>query len=75
METKLNQPTTWKLTDAEADILRAYRDNGFHNRSALVTGKLITRGLLQWQGPAIGGELTITQSGINALKTHDTGAW
>ena len=66
--------TNQKLTNAEQDILRAYRDNTTHNRSTLVTSKLLHRGMLM-PSPDKPGRLEISRSGLAALSAYEKHIW
>lgn len=62
--------TGHKLTEAEQDVLRAYRDNTYHNRSGKVVMRLKEKGYLAQVGTIFEG-LSITRSGLIALATAE----
>ena len=67
------QATITHLTAAEADVLKAYRDDTTHTRSVAVTGRLIERGFIAPDpSKTIFSQLSITRSGRLALEAYET---
>lgn len=64
----------FKLTKAQAEVLKAYRDDTFHNHPR-ASQSVIERNLLTWEGPAIGGQFVISMSGLRALEAYEAGQW
>jgi len=62
-----------KLTKSEVEVLKAYRDNGTHNRSIVVFRGLLRKGFLAG-GIKDGKPATIiSESGKRALDLHTEG--